>query len=362
MIPQLRIRAAARFAQSSILEILHQQTVDDPGNTVNSDLRPSQVAAQPSLYRVDFAPVFVPAFNSGGEGLLREIENYSYDPEDNGTVEMTEAVVGTYPKSLLSGTPVASKTYQPTASDAGDFKLSNGLPSDEFKTTLNLSSVAGEFATDSGSATGISITEGSTGVTFDTTAANKRQVAAGSFAIAKREFFAGSDLTQRVRAAANQLYKVRYHITSTQASNKMPMVRPRVHTVKFGYTQKFEIGGAYNTGGGAQTAGNNLIALQALPGVGTQNPDKISTENGGYYTLIMNTPIATDMNPTNPSQVQLNAQAGPGVNASSNRDIKVALELIDSLDTADLSAVTPVEHGNCTVDKIEVGAFSQVSD
>lgn len=361
-IPDLRVRASARFAQGAILEILQNQSVADPGSaTLNADIRPSLSSTQPSLYRVDMAPVFVPAFLGFGEGVAREIENYSLDPEDNGTVEMTESVIGTYPKSLLPFSQTPVQTFAPSASDAGTMKLN--AASDETKLRLALSATVGEYATDTADATGVTVTEGSTGITMDTTAANKRGGPVNIvFAQATREMFAGSDLTQRPRVEYSKLYTVRYHITSTQASNKMPQVRPRVHSLGFGYTQKFEVGGAYNTGGGNQSAGNNLIALQTLPGVGTQNPDKIAAENGGYYTVILNTPLATDLNPQNSAQALLNAQPGPGVNASSRRDIKVGLDLIDSLSGADMGAVTPVEHGNLLWDRAEIRSFGQLSD
>lgn len=267
----------------------------------------------------------------------------------------------TYPKSAVPDSATPVKNYTTSPSDAGDLKLN--AASDQSKNVLNLSAVAGEYAADDGSSgAGISITESAAGVTMDTTAANKRGGPNSlSFAAATRELFAGSDLTQRVRAEYGKLYKVRYHVTSTQASNKMPMLRFRVHSIGFAYTAKLQIGGAYNTGGGNQSSGNNLIALQSLPGVGTQNPDKISSENGGYYTVILGSPLDPTINPTNATQPLLNAQPGTGVNAASRRDFKVGLDMLDSLDTADFVG-TAVEHGNVTWDKAEARVYNQLSD
>lgn len=359
-IPNLRFRVAARFAQTAMLEVQHQQTLEDPGNGVSQDLRPS--VSPPfnieSLYRVDYAPVWVPALLNAGEGVLRGFENYSLDPEDNGTVMLRECTVGQYPASLVPNSTTPVKFYQPSASDAGSLKAF--AATDDSRDSIILPANVGEFATPDTTAQS-TITDSSSGVTFDTSAVNK-QPSAGVIraAIAKREFYPGSDLTQRVRVEADKLYKIRYHITSTQYCNRMPLIRPRVRTIKFAYTQKFEIGGALNTGGGNQSAGNNLIALQSLPGLGGQNPDKNSTENGGWYTILMNTPISTDLNLQNPAQPLINLQPGPGSNSASVRDLRCAFEMIDSVDTN--AAALQWERGNAKVDKIEVRTFPQVSD
>ena len=71
-------------------------------------------------------------------------------------------------------------------------------------------------------------------------------------------------------------YKVRFHLTAIQQSNRQPQIRMRARSVKFNWTQKYEIGDAW-AGGTA----NNTIAQQLLPGIGTMNPDKTGSENGG---------------------------------------------------------------------------------
>lgn len=358
-IPNMRFRVAARFAQTALLEILHHQNADNDDNATG-ELRPSLDPTNPSLYRVDFAPVFVPALNIGGEGAMRAFENYCLDPQNNGTIGMTESVIGQYPKTAIPDSMPALKIYQTSSSDSGDLKRPGSDPPDTSH-SLILSSNAGEFA--SADTTALStISDSSSGVMFDTSQVNKSPGGGITRVVqASREFFPGSDQAARVRVEADTLYKIRYHVTSLRQSNKMPQIRPRVHTIKFGYTQKFEVGGALNTGSGKQSVGNNLIALQALPGIGTQNPDKISTENGGWYTIILNTPIATDMNPQNPTQGWINLEPGPGVNvAGSKRDIKCAFDLIDSLDTND--AALQWERGVATVDKIEVRSYPQIAD
>lgn len=358
-VPNVRFRVAARFAQTSLLEVLHQQTRDDPANTVSGDLIPGTpyFFSMRSIYRVDFAPVYVPALDIPGEGVMVGYEAYSLDPEDYGSIVLNECIVGTYPKSALSNTVSPLKIYVPSPSDSGDFEPDK--PSNTKTDSLILSTVEGEFATVDTTQKS-QVTDDNSGVTFETSGISKQAGSSFRVGIASREFFAGSNPAQRVRVEAGKLYKVAYHLTSTQQSNRMPMVRPRVHTVKFGYTQKFEIGGALNTGGGNQADGNNLIALQSLPGIGTLNPDKIGSENGGWYTLIVNTPIDPQMNQLNSTQPLINAQPGPGSAGTSLRDLKCAFDLIDSMDTS--PAALEWERGSVKLDRIEIRRYNQIPD
>ena len=73
-----------------------------------------------------------------------------------------------------------------------------------------------------------------------------------------------------MRVEPDKQYTVRFHVTGTQQSNRQPQMRLRARSVRFMWTQKFEIGGAWATNG----AENHAIALQSLPGIGCQNPDK----------------------------------------------------------------------------------------
>jgi hypothetical protein len=179
----------------------------------------------------------------------------------------------------------------------------------------------------------------------------------------QRDFDPGSDAL-RVRAEEGRQYKVRFHVTSNQATNRQAQIRLRARTAKFGWMQKYEIGGAWATGSTTMNP-NNSIAQQALPGVGCKNPDKIGTENGGWYTLLLNTPLSSDIRADQPGKPltstmpNLSMQPGPRVSAASMRDIKAGCDLIDTLSSG---ANHALEHGSFTIDRIEVRSFSLVED
>ena len=177
--------------------------------------------------------------------------------------------------------------------------------------------------------------EGNWGVTLDSSA-----VAADRVGIIAREFLPGYTFPTLVRVEEGKQYKVRWHVTSTQNSNRNTMFRMRARTVKFAYSQKFELGGAWGTGGQyGQPNANNAIAQQTLPGIGCLNPDRYTTDTqGGWYTLLMYTPMSADIRSEfaagTPLAVRMPGicgQPGPGVDAASRRDLRVGCDLLDTL-------------------------------
>lgn len=352
-VPNFRMRVANRFALNSMLEILQQQSRFDPTNTTFSEeLRPSDLATTPSVYRVDYDPVDVPYLQTNGsvEGIMRLFEAYALDPEDNGYVALTESMLCTYPASALPDYANPEKVYAPTASDAGGLAVTNSS-TELFNSVLILSTSVGGFPVEDTTTTlRPTYIEGSFGVTLDTT-----QVAANRVGVITREFQPGLNLASRLRVEPGVTYKTRFHVTSTQASNLNAQVRLRTRAIKFAWTHKFEIGGAWGTGGAGLNA-NNSIAQQALPGVGCLNPDKIASEKGGWYTMITNSPIDPDIRANQPNIL---AAPGTGVNAASVRDFRTAAEIVDS---ASNGANTALEQGNCTIDRIEVRIYPRVDD
>ena len=112
---------------------------------------------------------------------------------------------------------------------------------------------------------------------------------------------------------------------------------------------------------------NNSIAQQSLPGIGCQNPDRNTTDTaGGWYTLLMYTPMSVDVRPEFPDGTPLStrmpvltAQPGPGIDAPSRRDLKVGFDLLDTLSQG---AFHDLEAGNFTLDRIEVRVYDAVPD
>src|SRR5262249_52613164 len=142
------------------------------------------------------------------------------------------------------------------------------------------------------------------------------------------------------------------HVVSSQNCNVQAQMRARARSIKFAWSQKYEVGGAYGTDGSQNTS----IAKQSLPGVGSMNPDKSGAENGGWYTLLFNTPISSDIQAQQP---HITKQPGPGVNNDSMRDLRVGFDLIDTISTG---SNAKLETGLFTVDRIEIRKYDLVGD
>ena len=336
-VPNMRLRVSNRFAVNSMLEIFNHLKGDAAGTLLGRELSPSSDPALPSLYRVDFDPVDVPALLEPGEGISRGFEAYCLEPQENGDLELAESSIGVYPAELLPDTVVPVKIYQTAPDGAGDLAMDN--PATDLSIKL--------YSEQAQSAAIPLYTEGSGGVTIDST-----PVPANKIVVVSREFQPGSDLSLRARVEPAKQYKLRFHVTSASNANANPQVRLRGRSIKYMWSQKYEIGGAFATNGAA----NTLIAQQTLPGVGSMNPDRDAEENGGWYTVLMHTPMSPDIQA---QQQAIGAQPGPGVNATSLRDLRVGFDLIDSLSGG---ANRGLESGVVTLDRIEVRAYDLVPD
>ena len=367
-IPNLRLRLSNRFAVNSMLEVFHHDPTD-PGNAALArELRPSSDPANPSIYRVDFDPVDVPYLmsNAGFEGVQRGFEAYAIHPMDNGFLALTESVIGTYDAGLGTSPTAAVKTYATDVFGAGDlaafvpaaeltlYKIVPGTGPGEFGTVEATTPLPGYYETAAG------VTLVTVGIPTD-----RIGVATRNFNPDANTF----DFASRTRVEEGKQYAVRFHMTSTQQVNRQAQIRLRARSVKFGWSQKFEVGGAWATDGGKTYPlnANNSIAQQSLPGAGCQNPDQQTPgEDGGWYTMLMHTPMSADIRPEFPSGTPLAtrmpniaAQAGPGVNAFSRRDLLFGMDLVDSLSAG---AGRFLEEGIVTLDRIEVRAYDRVPD
>lgn len=361
-IPNLSFRAATRFAVSSELEVFHHQSTDPGNNSLAREPRPSTDPKNPSLYRVDFAPVRGPwlRLNARREGILRAFLAVATDPQMNGGIGLAESVIGTYPSALAAERPPL-KVYAPDTTSAGtlgsrggDLVLHTGLiPRDLDRI------VPGEDRATSDPLP--SYSEGPWGVTFDTTA-----IPSDRLGVVSREFWPGDDLAARVRVEPDRQYAIRFHVTSTRPASSNAIVRLRARSVKFGWVQKLDLLGAWGTGGPA-TEGNNAIAQQALPGLGSGNPDQRTPgEPGGWYTLLMTSPLNAGIRPEFPEDTPLAlrmpglcSEPGPGDNRPSRRDLVVGADLIDTLSRGPNAGL---EMGHMTIDRIEVYSAPLVRD
>lgn len=360
-IPNMRMRAQTRFAVNSMLEVFnHTNDFSQAQTDMEQELRPSANPANPSLYRVDFDPVDAPCLtdNAAVEGIQRAFEAYAIYPQDNGYVAMCESQIGTYPNSTLSDVGAPAKVYAPSAGGAGDLAV-------KFPGELDIANMipgAGEgvFPTRDTAATPEQLpthTESADGITIDSA-----NVPLDRVGILSREFTPATTYTEVLRVEAGRQYKIRWHIASTQFTNQQCQVRMRGRSIKFGWSQKLEVGGAWAAG-----SFSNTIAQQVLPGDGCMNPDHRTGETtGGWYTLLMHTPMSADIRPEFPAGTPLTirmpnicAQPGPGVDAASQRDLRVGFDLIDTISGG---AQRDLERGNFLLDRIEVRIYDLVAD
>jgi hypothetical protein len=350
-IPNMRLRVATRFAQNSMLEVFNHLAGDTTGTSAGQELRPSGSTTAPSLYRVDFDPVDVPALGAAGEGISRGFEAYALEIQENGALELAESAIGTYPALALPDTGdsvLASHIMTTSASDAGDLRSFNSATDGPFlrKFTLTAPGILGsEVALDGN--TDPTYDEYPLGIAFDTTA-----VASDHVGFAIREFTEVGVNSARIRVEPGRQYKIRWHVIGLTNSDRNPQMRMRTRALKFSWAQKLEIGGSLAAG-----SLNNAIAQQALPGIGCVNPDQQTPgEAGGWYTMLFNTPMSSDVRPSQPF---IAAQPGPGSTASSIRDIKFGFDLIDTLSGTIQSRE---EKGRLLLDRIELRAYDLLAD
>ena len=291
---------------------------------------------------------------------------FTLDAHDDGYLAMTEREMGTYPASLIAdGAALQTKVYAPSATDAGNLRIFNsatdyrafkyipapgGSPAGTFS-ALEYTGALGAYA------------ESIAGVTLDTTA-----VASDRIGFMERSFFAGgsdgsADYANRIRVDAGRQYKVRWHITSTQTTTQQAWLWLLHRSVKYAYQQSLQLAGGWGSNG----SGNLATIRQSVPGIGCLNPDQATPgENGGWYTILYNSPLDEEIRPEFPSGTPMTtrmpnimSQPGSGVDASSVRDIKLAVQVYDSISQG---SGWPTEGANFTIDRIEVRVFDKVED
>jgi hypothetical protein len=308
-------------------EVFFHNSYDPAVDTHMAANLPSTDPTNPTLYRVDLDPVDVPYLANPDEGVNAMFEAYALEPQENGSLALAEGVICALPVPA-EGAIAPLKTYAVSSTDAGNLR----------KSVVELKTINGTLpvpTVDDSSALGVIV--------------NSIACSSTDIAIASVEIDPGSDNTQRVRIEQGKQYRLRWHVASTRPTNLQSQIRMRTRTLRYAWSHKLEIGGAWPTNG---VAGQN-IAQQALPGVGTQNPDKMGTEipgtfDGGWYTTYFQSPLVIPA-----------TQPGPGSSLPSLRDLKCALDLIDTLSNGPGAAF---EGGLFALDRIEVGEFPAIPD
>lgn len=367
-IPNFQIRLSNRFAVTNNLSVYLHNQLDSAYDPMTLELRPSTDPAYPSVYRLDMDPVDVPYLSTSttGEGVMSGVEVFTLEPQDAGSICLSELVMGTYPASVIAdGNALQTKIYAPGASDAGNLRAYtpavelrrfNYVPAPPTAPpgtmlAMETTGVLAQYAEDA------------TGVTIDSTAVPSNRIA-----FLERAFFPGAldgspDNVNRIRVEPGKQYKVRWHITSTRNTSQQAWLWLTHRTLRFSYGQSMQLGGPC----AAASTSNRTLAQQTLPGIGCLNSDQRTPgEAGGWYTAIINTPMAEDIRPefsagtpVSTRMPRISAQPGPGVNATSARDLKMLATLYDTMSTA---SGADSEGGQFKIDRIEVRVYNKVDD
>jgi hypothetical protein len=355
--PELRLRLSNRFAVTKFLEVNSHVEGDTSGSVYAAELTPSGDPANPSIYRVDYDPIDVPYLTANpSEGIRYGFEAIKASNATEGILYLTDISLGTYSKYVTSGTaPV--QTYLPEVDGPGGLGID--LPNAFLRSfTFQLDSGFNIINFDDPGNPEPVYTDGSFGITLDT-----RNVTSDTIAIITREI-ATPQNDIRARISENKLYKVRFNLSSTQNTANQASIRVRARTVKFGYAESLLLGGAWATGTDS-TVGNAAIAQQSLPGVGTQNPDRRPGQtNGGWYSILLNSPLSRDIRADVAGTITdrfplLANEPGFGSTADSFRDLKVGIDIIDTLSFGPNAAQ---EEGLVTLDAVEVYEYDQIPD
>lgn len=334
-VSSFRVRVAMRTAIAEYLEVYPSNTANTEWNNCGKDIAPSQQPARPSLYRVDFDPLEVPLLlaNQDTWKVDRGFEVYSSSTgggglENTGFLAMKESEIGTYPKSAIpETTPVKSYTTN------ADFASA----------VLNGNSVGAAYTRDAtGGFTGwvgqalitpypSGMTVANTnGLTVDLNAVPDNQI--GQMAINVNNGNAeDTNNALHLRVNEDELYRVRFHATSTSPAAQQSFVLFSVRTLAFQYNNILEIGPALQGGSSGD------MAMQFMPGTGNQltAANKDASEAGGYYNVMVVSPMSKQIRPeTTWAGQPLTArmpfvanQPGFGSSTASRRDVYIGLKL-----------------------------------
>jgi hypothetical protein len=359
LIPNLRIRLSQRFAATSMITIFHHLPGTPGDLAATREYRPTTSPALLSTYRVDFLPYLTPLVASqlDGEGVARAVEAYANSGREDGRILVAESSIGVYPREALATSRTLGR-FVPNTSGFGSMDLAQ--ETDLYAVTW-FPEIQPDFTLLEDPAAPKPLhTVSASGVTLDT-----RNIPVDRIGVVVREFGYSADVpayAQRPRMEPGRQPVVRFRLDSPQAAGRQPYIRMRARMARFGWSHSLEIGGAQNAG-----AANRALAQEILPGLGSANPERDPlAPNGGWYTLVLTTPFQRDIRPEFPESADiavrmpnLGSEPGPGVDAPSLRDIRVALDMADSIS---FTAEAGQEEGLVTVDRIEITDVAEVTD
>jgi len=372
--PNFRFRLQNGGAQDGAVNMSYSSTGNSGGNTGDGSLdyaafddaasetasgqylKPSRTSTKPSLYRVDYDPVDVPA--AGAQPIQPTFESFAFQDPAAATIFLAQCTILTYPALTdATGTQIFAYNRATTAASQGIQTVNNttvfaGFATGGFNVENNFTFgyrqhlfVGANNATESENV-------GSTGILIDTGAANPAEANRFITGIADLQYSANAS---KARIQSGKLYRGRFYATSdvvttaaSAATEKQGNIRFRLQTANGVVNCYNEIQGgglqnktAYNTGSDANYR-DNVIAGQALPGVNSVNPEFDATLtpggfDGGWYTVMMNTPLDMDIRRDVGGTIasafgNLAASPGPGSSLPatatfpSSRDIKTGID------------------------------------
>lgn len=356
-IPVFQCRLSSRFAFTSNLEVTpHNNTL--PGTEpMLGELAPTTDSLHPSVYRVDYDPPDVTYYDTHpDEGLWGSISAFCTDPQDNGYLCLTECAIGIYPAATMPDSPTSLlKAYRAADGDLARFAGYSNRYNVKFAEGTTDGGYPSEA--DTTSTYRIAISVASTGVTYNSSAVPTDWVGIATHYLhpTRNGALAWSTVP---RVSPGKQYKMRFHLTGTQNSNRQCPFWLYGYTLGFGYGVKIEMGGAF----GVDDPGDptNQLAWQMMPGVGSQVTD-------GWYNLLFVTPMHPDVRaeftsgePIEQRMPVIMSRPGPGANVDSDCNIGSGVIMIDTLNYGAPNAL--LESGDIMLDTVEVREYDLVPD
>jgi hypothetical protein len=303
-------------------------------DVITNALRPSSNAAVPSLYKVHLDPIDVPA--AAGSNITAQIESYTFHDPANATLSLQEFALATY-DALEKNPANLVWNYNRATGVAGGLGGAKTLAPGFFNAEANFEPGRRQklFIPGRDAATYTNVfNDGAAGLVGDTD-----PVPQDVFGLGLVNVYSTAE-ADRLRVEPGAVYSARFYATSSVPTDSdvagvesMGNIRFRFQTVAGTVSYMQEVASVSNFSLGSPQA--DLIAAQAMPGVGSENPDTDASlgtagEDGGWYNVVLSSPL-------NAGEIRqdlannfgaFGAEAGPGVAAPSAKDVTLGVDLI----------------------------------